>query len=182
VNTTTTPTRRRLITAAATLAVAALALTACGGDSESSSAPDISTLLASTTSDELCDAVPADAVAELLDGQRMTANPQKGVLSCYVSMGNAEVFIGSDSARSGSTSYADVRADEDAQYGTPEEVSGLGDGAAFYESDERSQLVVGVGDKTLTISSVTFGGTPPVLGLDDLTSVATLLLGSGDES
>ncbi len=167
----------RIRTTTAALAAASLALVACGGDDSGSSAPDIEAMLASTTSDELCDEVPADAIKDDVGGSSMTTSAQIGSITCYVSVpSTAEVFVTNESTFSGSSSFADVRADEDINFDSGEDISGVGDQAVYYSSEDRTQLTIGIGDKTLSVSSVTFGGTPPLLDLDELKSIAGLLL------
>lgn len=177
----TTHRRSRLLTMTAGLATASIAFAACGG-SDGDSSPDINAMLASTTSDELCEAVPADAIKDAVGGGNMTANPQIGSITCYVSIpSTAEVFVTNEVAFSGGSSFSDVRADEDGNFDSAEGITEVGDEAVFYESDDRTQLTIGIGDKTLSISSVTFGDSLPLLDVTELKSIAAVLLGTPED-
>lgn len=171
--------RSRLSTTIAGCAAVSIALAACGGSDSGSSTPDIAAMLASTTSDELCDEVPSDAIQDIVGGGTMTTNPQIGSITCYLSFpSTAEVFITNEVSFAGGSGYSDVRAEEDGGFDSADDITGVGDEAVFYESDDRTQLTIGIGDKTLSVASVTFGGTPPLLDVDELRSIAAVLLGT----
>lgn len=178
----TTHRRSRLVTTVAGFAAASIAFAACGG-SDGDSSPDIDAMLASTTSDELCEVVPGDAIKDAVGGGgNMTVNPQIGSITCYVSIPNtAEVFVTNEVAFSGGSSFRDVRADEDGNFDSAEGITEVGDEAVFYESDDRTQLTIGIGDKTLSISSVTFGGSMSLLDVTELKSIAAVLIGTPED-